>query len=137
MPPTTLPTIHLPTIFFDTNPGSLPIAPIQQSQNHQFQEEVYPGNSVNNHKSESHAGSHEVCELNGSCGGTVDLRKVATHMSKHHLQQGWHGASRLTCQWRGCQLPKPIRRDTIVSHIREKHLGQSRCGLQVISDGGV
>ena len=115
---------------FDANPDTPPIVPIRQFQHHQFQEEVssHPGNTVNNHQSESYAGSHEsICEWdNGSCGWTVDLGEVAKHMSTHHLQPRLPAASLLDCRWKGCRLSKPIRRDTIVRHIREKHLRQSR-----------
>ena len=92
---------------------------------HQLQEEVdpRPGHPVNHDAPESHTTG---CQWNtgyGLCGVTVDADGIGEHMSSYHFESPLSASTRLDCQWRGCQLRKPIRRDTIVRHIIEKHLG--------------
>ncbi|KAG1732913.1 uncharacterized protein EDB91DRAFT_1084643 [Suillus paluster] len=59
----------------------------------------------------------------GSCNNTVNVTRIGEHMLSCHFKSPLRADSRLECRWKGCQLRKPIRRDTMVRHIVEKHLG--------------
>ncbi|KAG0693711.1 hypothetical protein DFH29DRAFT_1084137 [Suillus ampliporus] len=72
-----------------------------------------------------------VCEWSdghGSCNETVNAAGIGEHMLSCHFKSPLRADSRLECRWKGCQLRNPIRRDTMVRHIVEKHLGvKYRC----------
>ncbi|KAG2152722.1 hypothetical protein DEU56DRAFT_512496 [Suillus clintonianus] len=77
-----------------------------------------------------------ICEWN-ACGYAVHASGIAEHMSSKHLEAPKHGETLLACRWKGCQLQRPIRRDTLIRHIREMHFGmKSRRKLRVASGVG-
>ncbi|KAG2346525.1 hypothetical protein BDR05DRAFT_959451 [Suillus weaverae] len=60
----------------------------------------------------------------GQCSFTADtLTTVMKHISSHHLREHQHPDCQVQCRCRGCLLPRTIRRDTILRHIREIHYG--------------
>lgn len=67
-----------------------------------------------------------VCKWNdghGPCDMILNEREMKNHIPSH-LPRG----SRLTllrCQWEGCARQRPMRRDTIIRHIRQIELGIS------------
>ena len=106
----------------DTNlTNSSSFTPVQGFHHDQLQEEPH---LVNDHKSELY-----VCKwLDGHniCGRTIDANKIPEHMCTYHLEPPKR-ASHSSCQWEGCQrLLSSYRRDTIIRHIREVHLGIPR-----------
>ncbi|KAG2108931.1 uncharacterized protein F5147DRAFT_836799 [Suillus discolor] len=132
------------TGFSDVNPAN-PWSPTQGFQHdppHQFQEEVYPHPQyvVNDDESKSHVDRASVCQWNdghGACGKTINAAKTKTHMSSYHFQSPLPPAKRLKCLWKDCELHQPVRRDTIIRHIVEKHLGHKyRSKLWVASHAG-
>lgn len=118
--------------FSDTNiADSWLISPMQGFQHdprHQFQEEVHSHSRhvVNDDESESRVSHASTCKWNdghGVCGRTIDPARIGEHMSSYHFKSPLLADSRLECLWEDCQLRKPVRRDTIIRHITEKHLG--------------
>ncbi|KAG1874939.1 hypothetical protein F4604DRAFT_1763092 [Suillus subluteus] len=60
----------------------------------------------------------------GQCSFTADtVMTVVKHISLYHLHEHQHPDCQVQCRCRGCLLPKTIRRDTILRHIREIHYG--------------
>lgn len=60
----------------------------------------------------------------GQCSFTADtVTTVMKHISLYHLHEHQHPDCQVQCRCRGCLLPKTIRRDTILRHIREIHYG--------------
>ncbi|KAG2128665.1 uncharacterized protein EDB93DRAFT_770265 [Suillus bovinus] len=118
---------------------------MQESQHdprHQLQEEVdpHPRYVVNDDESKSHAGCASVCQWNdgyGACGRIVNAAKIGEHMSSYHFKSPLRADKRLKCLWKDCELHKLVRRDTIIRHIVEKHLGlKYRCKLWAASPAG-
>ncbi|KAG0692960.1 hypothetical protein DFH29DRAFT_1007848 [Suillus ampliporus] len=114
---------------------SWPITSIQATH-HQFQEEVHPCPEypVKADASELHgSGCVFVCEWHDghvSCGETINEGEIVGNVSSYHLKPA-HVSHLLKCQWEGCQLSEPIRRDT---HIREIHFRiKHRCKRWVAS----
>lgn len=120
-----------------------PMQGFQHDPRHQFQEEVYSHSRqvVNDDESESRASHAFTCKWNdghGVCGRTIDTAKIGEHMSSYHFKSPLLADSRLECLWEDCQLGKPVRRDTIIRHITEKHLGiKYRSKLWLASHSGV
>ncbi|KAG1821506.1 hypothetical protein EV424DRAFT_1539073 [Suillus variegatus] len=109
---------------------------------HQLQEENYSHLQyvINDDESELHVDCASECQWNdgyGICGRTIDAAKIGKHMSSYHFKSPLPADSRLKCLWKDCELYKPVRRDTIIRHIVEKHLGlKYRCKLWVASHAG-
>jgi hypothetical protein len=60
----------------------------------------------------------------GQCSFTADtVATMMKHISSYHLHEHQHPDCQVQCRCRGCLLPKTIRRDTILRHIREIHYG--------------
>ncbi|KAG2108934.1 uncharacterized protein F5147DRAFT_773265 [Suillus discolor] len=113
-------TAHIPMGFSDAN--------FRHDPRHPLQEEVYPHPQymVNDDKSESHVDRASVCQWDdgyGICGRTINVARTGEHMTSYHFKSPLPANSRLACLWKGCELYKPVRRDTIIRHIIEKHLG--------------
>lgn len=128
--------------FSDTNSAESWLIPLmQESQHdprHQFQEkDSHSRHVVNDDESESRVSRMSMCQWNdgyGVCGMTINTARVGEHMSLIHFKSPLLANSRLKCLWADCQLGKPVRRDTIIRHITEKHLGiRPRCRLWVAS----
>lgn len=120
------------------------ITPMQGFQHdacHQFQEDVYPHPRyvVNDDESELHVVGR-ACKWNdgyGICGRTIIAARTGEHMLSCHFKSPLSANSRLKCMWQDCQLHKSVRRDTIIRHIEEKHLGlKYRCKSWVASHDG-
>ncbi|KAG1841426.1 hypothetical protein DFJ58DRAFT_845007 [Suillus subalutaceus] len=114
------------TGFSDTNLADpwliSPMKEFQHDPRHQFQEEVYahPQHVVKDGGTESHVGP-----------------RTREHMLSHHFKSPLPADSRLECLWEGCELHKYVRRDTIIRHIDEIHLGlKYRCKHWVASHAG-
>lgn len=132
--------------FRDTNlDDPWPISPMQGFQHnprHQVQQEVYayPRRVVKDGGTESHVGRAFVCRWNdgyGICGRTIDAAKTGEHMLSYHFKSPLPADYRLECLWEGCELHKSVRRDTIIRHIDEIHLGlKYRCKLWAASHAG-
>lgn len=119
------------------------ISPMKGLQHDPRQEEVYSHSRhvVNDDESESRVNRASTCKWNdghGVCGCTLDTARIGEHMSSYHFKPSLLADSRLECLWEGCQLGKPVRRDTINRHIIEKHLGiKYRSKLWLASHSGV
>ncbi|KAG1745740.1 hypothetical protein EDB19DRAFT_1692465 [Suillus lakei] len=76
-------------------------------------------------QSESHAPNRSViCKWNGGhgpCDKTILEAEIGSHVSSCHLPPPKSPPAK--CRWGGCNNPKPMRRDTILRHIRQIHLG--------------
>ncbi|KAJ8592189.1 hypothetical protein M405DRAFT_880089 [Rhizopogon salebrosus TDB-379] len=58
----------------------------------------------------------------GQCNFTTDtVANVLTHISSCHLRGYPQSDTHVQCQCRGCTLRRPIRRDTVLRHVREIH----------------
>lgn len=114
----------------------------QHDPRHPFQEEVYadPRYVVKDGETESHVGHAFVCKWNdghGICGRTINAARTGEHMLSYHFKSPLPAGSRLGCLWEGCELHKLVRRDTIIRHIVEIHLGlKTRCKPWVASHAG-
>ncbi|KAG1798289.1 uncharacterized protein BJ212DRAFT_1365791 [Suillus subaureus] len=119
-----------------------PMQGFQHNPRHQFQEEVYadPRYVANDGETESHISCVFACRWNdgyGICGRSINAAGIGEHMLSYHFKSPLPADSRLECLWEGCKLHKPVRRDTIIRHIVEIHLGlKNRCKLWVASHGG-
>lgn len=106
-----------------------PTQGFQHDPSHQLQAEVdpHPRCVVNDDESKSHVDHRaSVCQWNdghGACGKTISAANTTKHMTSYHFKSSLPPAERLKCLWKGCELHKPVRRDTIIRHIVEKHLG--------------
>ncbi|KAG2346526.1 hypothetical protein BDR05DRAFT_959456 [Suillus weaverae] len=140
---------HLPAHnmgFSDTNlADSWLISPMQGFQHdprHQIQEEVcaHPRYVVGDDESDSRVGCVSTCKWNdghGICGRAINAARIGEHMISYHFKSPMPANSRLECLWKDCELPKSVRRDTIIRHIVEKHLGlKYRCKHWVASHTG-
>jgi len=82
--------------------------------------------AVHDDQSELHASNCSVtCKWNdghGSCDKKANEGDIVHHVSSSHLLPG-PSRTAMRCRWEGCKLQKPIRRDTIIRHIRQIHLG--------------
>lgn len=124
---------HIPMDFSDANFHYDPRHPLQEVYPH-------PQYGVNDDKSESHADRASVCQWNdgyGICGRTINVARTGEHMTSYHFKSPLRANSRLECLWKDCELHKPVRRDTIIRHIIEKHLGlKYRCKRWLASHTG-
>ncbi|KAG1874942.1 hypothetical protein F4604DRAFT_726420 [Suillus subluteus] len=138
---------HMPTHnmgFSDTNLADpwliSPMQGFQHDPRHRVQEEAYPRHVLKDGGTESHVGRAFACRWNdgyGTCGRTINAARTGEHMLSYHFKSPLPANSRLECLWEGCELHKPVRRDTIIRHIVEKHLGlKYRCKLWVASHAG-
>ncbi|KAG1867132.1 hypothetical protein C8R48DRAFT_794787 [Suillus tomentosus] len=138
-----VPSSYLPVYnmgFSDVNLAN-PWPPAQGFQHdppHQSQEEVdpHPPYVVNDDESKSHVDHRSsVCQWNdghGACGKTISAANTTNHVKSYHFKPHSPPAERLKCLWKDCELHKSVRRDTIIRHIKEKHLGhkyRSKLGL--------
>lgn len=63
------------------------------------------------------------------CGRPITWKTVAEHLSTHGIKR-MSRSHQLTCRWAGCHLrgggKATIKRENIVRHVRERHLGGRR-----------
>ncbi|KAG0699806.1 hypothetical protein DFH29DRAFT_935113 [Suillus ampliporus] len=63
---------------------------------------------------------NDLSQCNGNACGLTSILK---HVSSRHLREYLQPASKVRCQFGDCSLSRPMRRDTILRHIREIHYG--------------
>ncbi|KAH0828982.1 hypothetical protein J3R83DRAFT_2416 [Lanmaoa asiatica] len=76
--------------------------------------------------------SLHICQWTGNddniCGAQITYASVPGHLTVHGVEHMAHN-HRLPCRWSGCRLRRDkdmMKRESIVRHVREKHMGYRR-----------
>ncbi|KAG2049260.1 hypothetical protein BDR06DRAFT_961804 [Suillus hirtellus] len=87
------------------------------------QQSTVPRRNSHSHQTGTRTAScHWLVGDNMTCGFEGPLDALRTHIVGCHLQVS-RGEARVLCHWQGCGSARSIRRDSLLRHIREVHLG--------------